>query len=245
MDKNSKIDLSIIVPTFNEEAGIGKTIIEIFKDVKKASIRKLINSLEVIVVDDGSFDDTARELEKVKKNYKIKIIRHKFNQGLGAAIITGIKHSTKEFATYLPADGQVFLREISNGLEKATAADLVLTYRGRREDYNPYRHLLSNTLMVSMKIFFGLNFKDYNWVHIYKTKLFEKIRTKSKGVFYLAEVVVRAKDKGLNILEAQAKYHPRSTGYSKNAKPLIVIRTLIDLFKLWIELRFKSVVVKG
>lgn len=240
MAKNSsKIDLSIIVPTFNEEDGIGKTIAEIFKDSKSILIKKLINTFEVIIVDDGSFDNTAKELEKIKKNYKIKIIKHKFNQGLGAAIISGIKHSTKEFATYLPADGQVFLREIHQGLGKAAAADLVLTYRGKRKDYNSYRHLLSNALMVSMKLFFGLNYKDYNWVHIYKTKLFEKIKTKSKGVFYLAEVVVRIHKAGLKILEAEAKYHPRSTGRSKNARFTVVLTTLWDLFKLWIELKVK------
>lgn len=236
---SSKIDLSIIVPTFNEEEGIGKTIAEIFKDLKSIPIKKLINTFEVIVVDDGSFDNTIKELQRIKKNYKIKIIRHKFNQGLGAAIMTGIKHSTKEFATYLPADGQVFLREISKGLERAATADLVLTYRGKRKDYNPYRHLLSNTLMVSMRLFFGLNYKDYNWVHIYKTKLFKKIKTKSKGVFYLAEIVTRIHEAGLKILEAEAKYHPRSTGRSKNARLTVALATLRDLFKLWIELKVK------
>lgn len=240
MVKNSsKIDLSIIVPTYNEDAGISKTVTAIFKDIQTNQIKKVIKTFEVIVVDDGSFDDTEQELDKVKKNYAIKVIKHKSNQGLGAAIITGIKHSTKEFATYLPADGQAFLREISKGLEKAYAADLVLTYRGKREDYNPYRHLLSNTLMVSMKIFFGLNFTDYNWVHIYRTRLFKKIKTKSKGVFYLAEVIVRIHQAGLRILEAEAKYHPRSTGRSKNAKLSVALTTLRDLFKLWVELRIK------
>lgn len=235
--KSSKIGLSIIVPTYNEEDGISRTIAEIFRDAKSKTIRSFVETIEVLVIDDGSFDNTAKEIERIKKNFKIKIIKHKSNQGLGAAITTGIKHSTKEFITYLPADGQVFLREISKGLEIAPEADLVLTYRGKREDYNPYRHILSNTLMISMRIFFGLNYKDYNWVHIYKTKLFEKIKTKSKGVFYLAEVVARIHQAHLKILEAEAKYHPRSTGFSKNAKLSVALITLWDLLKLWIELK--------
>lgn len=87
-----------------------------------------------------------------------------------------------------------------------------------------------------MKLFFGLSFRDYNWVHIYKKDLFKSIKIKSKGVFYLAEVIARTNKAGFKILEAKAKYHPRTTGYAKNAKPKIVIRTLIDLLKLWIEL---------
>lgn len=192
-----------------------------------------------LVVDDGSIDNTEKKLEKIKKNYKIKIIKHKFNQGLGATIITGIKHSTKEFATYLPADGQVFLREIAEGLKKAPFADLVLTYRGGRAGYNPYRHLLSNTLMISMKLFFGLNYKDYNWVHIYKTKLFKKIKTKSNGVFYLAEIIVRSHEAGFKISEAAASYNPRLTGISKNARLSVALQTLWDLIKLWLEIKLK------
>lgn len=240
INNSSKIDLSIIVPTFNEEDGILKTVEEIFRDAGRNPTKKFINTFEVIVVDDGSSDNTYKTLDKLEKKYNIKIVRHKSNQGLGTSIITGIKHATKKFVTYLPADGQVFLREIPKGLKIAPSADLVLTYRGKREDYNPYRHVLSNTLMIFMKVFFGLSYKDYNWVHIYKKDLFEKLKTKSKGVFYLAEIVVRAKKANLRILEAQAAYHPRSTGYSKNARLAIALATLRDLFKLWIELRFTN-----
>lgn len=241
MDKDShKIDLSIIVPVFNEEGGIRQTIKEIFKDARNPSIKKIIKTYEVVVVDDGSWDNTPKILKGLENRYKnLKVVRHKVNQGLGASIITGVGHAVKEFITYLPADGQVFLREITEGLKIAALADLVLAYRGRRKDYNPYRHLLSNALMISMKIFFGLNYKDYNWVHIYNKELFNHIKTKSKGVFYLAEVVVRTKRSGFKILEAEAKYHPRSSGYSKNARLPVVFATLRDLIKLWVELRIR------
>ncbi|MCL4415492.1 MAG: glycosyltransferase [Actinobacteria bacterium] len=236
--KPSKISLSIIVPTFNEEEGISNTIIQIFKDARRNEIREIVNAIEVIVIDDGSSDDTSKLLNKLEK-YKIKIIKHKTNKGLGASIITGVKNATKEYITYLPADGQAFLREITKGLRIAPKGDLILTYRGIRADYNPYRHLLSNTLMIFMKIFFGLNYKDYNWVHIYNKKLFDNIKTKSQGVFFLAEIVTRASKGGFKILEAEARYNSRSSGYYKNARLSVALTTLKDLFKLWIELMVK------
>lgn len=242
MAKNfSKIDLSIIVPVFNEEDGIEKTIIEIFKDAKSTQIRKLISSFEIIVVDDGSFDKTSEILKNLQKKYKnLKVINHKINRGLGAAIVTGVKCATKSFITYLPADGQAFLREIHKGLEIVPNADLVLTFRGQRRDYNMYRHMLSSVLMISMKIFFNLNFKDYNWVHIYRKNALQTIKTKSNGVFYLGEVTARMHDKGFKILEAQASYNPRFGGVSKNAKLSVALQTLKDLIKLWWELRVSS-----
>lgn len=238
--KASKIDLSIIVPVFNEEEGIEKTIIELFKDLKKESVKSLINSFEIIVINDGSWDGTDKALKSIKKSYpNIKIITHKINQGLGAALLSGVRHSSKAYITYLPADGQVFLREIPKGLKLAPFADLVLTYRGERADYNAYRNLLSGTLTTFMKLFFQLDFKDYNWVHIYKKSLFKHVNIKSRGVFYLGEVVIRTQNAGFKILEAEADYHPRSTGRSKNARIYVVLNTLKDLLKLWMDLKLR------
>ncbi len=239
-NQSSRINLSIIVPIFNEEEGVEYAIKQIYKDAASNPIKNIIDTFEVIAVDDGSSDNTYKILQHLKKSYKdFRIIKHHSNEGLGASIITGVKYSTKSYVTYLPADGQAFLREIYKGLELSPVADLVLTYRGARKDYNFYRQMLSSTLMICMKIFFNLNFRDYNWVHIYRRDLFKSIKVKSKGVFYLAEIVVRANEKKYKILEAQAKYHPRSTGYSKNARLVIVIKTLMDLYKLWIELKFR------
>ncbi len=233
-----KLNLSIIVPAFNEEDGIKDTILTIFNDAKIPSIKKLLGKLEVIVVDDGSNDKTfdyAKDLTKRFKN--LRIIKQKRNQGLGASIKTGILNSKNEFVTYLPADGQAFLREIGEGLKLISSADLVLTYRGERTDYNSYRNILSNTLMIFMKILFNVNYKDYNWVHIYRKKVFKKVNVKSDGVFFLAEVVIRFENANLSILEAKAKYNPRNTGFSKNARIVVVLRTLTDLLKLWNELK--------
>lgn len=238
MSNKTLVDLSIIVPAYNEEEGIKDTVLAIFKDSKKNPIKKLIGKLEIIVVDDGSTDKTFERAKKLIRRYRnLKLVKHKRNQGLGSSIKTGILNSKYNFITYLPADGQAFLREIEGGLKLAPKADLVLTYRGKRIDYNSYRNILSNTLMLSMKLLFGLNYTDYNWVHIYKKDLFKKIKVNSNGVFFLAEIVIRTHNAQLFIAETQAKYNPRNSGYSKNARIPVVIRTLIDLVKLWKELK--------
>lgn len=240
MSKTPRISLSIIVPVYNEEDGIQETIKRIVADIKSKEIKRLIRAYEIIIVDDGSSDDTYKIAKNPLKRYKnIILLKHKLNQGLGAALKTGISKSKMGYITYLPADGQVFLKDIVEGLKIAPLGDLVLTYRGVRDGYNHYRNLLSNSLLISMRFIFGLNFKDYNWVHIYNKDLFKSVTTRSNGVFYLAEIVVRTYKQGLRILEAQAGFHPRSTGYSKNARPKVVIKTLLDLLRLWLELRLK------
>src|SRR3989339_223652 len=83
--------ISCIIPAFNE----GSTIINVVKSVKKV---KVIN--EVIVVDDGSTDNTYKNA----KSERVKVIKHTQNKGKGAAIKTGISHSSGDIILFLDAD---------------------------------------------------------------------------------------------------------------------------------------------
>src|SRR3989344_2291575 len=83
--------ISCIIPAFNEES----TIKKVLKVVKKV---RTIN--EIIVVDDGSIDDTFKKA----KQKGVKVIKHKVNKGKGAAIKTGFKHSHGDIILFLDAD---------------------------------------------------------------------------------------------------------------------------------------------
>ena len=83
--------ISCIIPAFNE----GSTIINVIKSIKKV---KVIN--EIIVVDDGSTDNTYENA----KSEKVKVIKHTQNKGKGAAIKTGISHSSGDIILFLDAD---------------------------------------------------------------------------------------------------------------------------------------------
>lgn len=173
-------NLSIIVPCFNEAFSLEETINSLLHDAKK-----YLNRFEIIIVDDGSTDATPKITRTIQsKNPNISVTTHKKNQGLGAAILSGVKRAKYDFITYLPGDGQAYLRDIINGLHIANDADLVLTYRPERSDYTLFRKFLSLCLKTLLRILFGLNYKDYNWVHIYKKHIFTKLKITTKGVFF-------------------------------------------------------------
>ena len=88
-------NLSIIVPALNEESGIGETVNRIKNAVKSIGIK-----YEIIVVDDGSNDQTAAIAEKAGA----RVIKHNVNKGYGAAITTGIKDSKYDILCCLDAD---------------------------------------------------------------------------------------------------------------------------------------------
>lgn len=223
------INLTIIIPCFNEELDLAHTVKTNIDDAKK-----YLKNFEIIIVNDGSTDDTLKIAKKLDKKYSnIRIITHKKNLGLGAAILSGAKISRYDLITYLPGDGQVYLGDIISGLQKAKEADLVLTYRKNRSDYNIYRKFISWCLAVLIRILFGLKYKDYNWVHIYRKNIFSKIEIKSNGVFFLGEIVIKANMQSMKIVEAESIYRPRRSGTSKTAKFIIIFKAFFDLLAIW------------
>lgn len=228
------INLTIIIPCFNEALDLEHTIETNIKNAKE-----YLKNFEIIIVDDGSTDYTLRIAKAFTKKYSnIQIVSHKKNLGLGAAILSGAKIARYDLITYLPGDGQVYVRDIIVGLQKAKDADLVLTYRKSRSDYTLYRKFLSWCLTILVRILFGLKYRDYNWVHIYKKDIFSKIEIKSKGVFFLAEIVIKAHKQHMKIAQAESIYRPRRSGISKTAKLLTILKAFFDLLSIWYSLLY-------
>ncbi len=91
--------LTLVIPAFNEEQGIGGVL-------ERVSRLKLDRPLEILVVDDGSTDGTARALEGLRGRIPgLKVIRHPRNQGYGAALKTGFSSSSHEIVVITDADG--------------------------------------------------------------------------------------------------------------------------------------------
>ncbi|MEW5858699.1 MAG: glycosyltransferase family 2 protein [Cyanobacteriota bacterium] len=110
--------LTIIVPAFNESQVIDLVIEQI-----QAICSDVVQ--EVIVIDDGSSDDTAY----IAKNAGATVIRHKQNLGYGAALKTGIRHATTEFVLTMDADGQHQAEDVLRLWKLAENCDMVVGQR--------------------------------------------------------------------------------------------------------------------
>lgn len=233
--KRNSSSITIVIPAYNEE----ENIFFVLKDTLK-KIPKYFKNYEVIVVDDGSKDKTGEISDKIsKKNKYLKVI-HQKNGGYSQAMLTGIKASKKEFVAYMPADGQFLIDDMRHSFEVLNDKDLVLGYRGGRQDYATRRVIFSYGYLLLLLFLFDIKYMDVGWVNIWRTKKVQKLKlTAVGGIFILTEILVRFKQKGYKVIEAPSYYHPRLGGEVKNAKLKVVFKTFLSAFKLWWEIKIK------
>ncbi|UCD83322.1 MAG: glycosyltransferase family 2 protein [Deltaproteobacteria bacterium] len=115
--------LSVIVPAYNEEEGI-TGVLEGVKRLLDSEAHK--GQYEILVVDDGSEDDTGRLAEKVEE---IRIVRHSGNRGYGAAIKTGIRNSRYNTLAIIDADGSYPTHALGDLLPSGDEYDMVVGVR--------------------------------------------------------------------------------------------------------------------
>ena len=113
--------VTIVMPAFNEEAAIGKTL----DKINGLQESQRLNLCECIVVDDGSTDKTGLEAS----SRGVQVIRHPYNKGYGAAIKTGVRASTGDVVVIIDADGQHDPEDIPRLLEQLDLYDMVAGQR--------------------------------------------------------------------------------------------------------------------
>jgi len=146
MYKNHKV--SLVVPAYNEQKLIKQTISKVPKCIDK-----------IIVIDDGSTDNTVKVIKSVKDK-RIKLIKHGENKGLGAALVTGYKESIKQnvdIAVVVGGDNQMNLKEVEKFLDPIVnrEADYTKGNRFLNDSFKimPFPRLLGNILLSSIEKF--------------------------------------------------------------------------------------------
>jgi len=206
LNKNSK-DFIALVPAYNEAGTIGQIIAEIKNYLDK-----------VIVVDDGSLDNTREEAEKAGAI----VLKHNKNLGKGAALKTGFEYILKNFpetqaVITLDADGQHNPNEIPKFIEafNKTGADLILGERLINRTKMPFLRRAGNTFfswLISLRI--GQKISDsQTGFRLISKRFLEKSNFKSDSYGIETEVLLSAPQDGFQI-----KTIPTSTIYLKDRK---------------------------
>ena len=168
MQIQSKPTFSIVVPLFNEEENIDLLIQTIFGHIGENP-----QFLEIILVDDGSRDKTAsRALKLANQDERIRLIQHDHNQGLGAAIRTGLKSAKSDLVLYTDADLPFDFSLIPELISEAGENCVVAGYRLNRGE-GPKRLILTKGYNFLIRLLFGLSMRDVNFACKIMPKILE------------------------------------------------------------------------
>lgn len=197
--------ISVIIPAKNE----GEVIYNSLKEVEKV-FDDYDWEYEIIVVDDGSTDDTYKKaLKAAKENGKIRVVRKK-NGGKGSAIKYGFNYCSGSLVTFLDADLDLHPNQIPLFIRYLGRYDADIVIGSKRHplskiNYPFYRRVLSQIYQVINAILFNLNLTDTQaGLKLFKYEVLEDILPKvlCKKYAFDLELLVNAKHRGFKIVEA-------------------------------------------
>ncbi|HWA52062.1 MAG TPA: glycosyltransferase family 2 protein [Patescibacteria group bacterium] len=228
-------ELSVFFPCYNEEANIKETVSK-----AKKVLEKTAKKWEIIIVNDGSKDNTSEIAHKLaKEDKRIKVIDQE-NRGYGGALQTGLYNAKYNWISFTDSDGQFDFGEINNFIneQKITKADLVIGYYKKRQ-VSDFVIMTSKIWEVAVFILFGLHVTDIDCgFKLINKKVIEKIPhlTAERGAFISSELLIKAKKEKFKIVEIPVTHYPRKGGAATGRKINVIIKSFVDLFKLWTKL---------
>lgn len=229
--------LSISFPAYNEEANIGQAV----QDALCVAAR-LTDDYEVIVVDDGSADQTAEAVRDLERQHpQVRLIEHEVNKGYGAAVFDGLVGGTKEWAFFTDGDLQFVLDEVEKLWAVREEGDLIIGYRAPRQD--PFVRKLNGFGWTWLtNVLFGYVSRDVDCAFkLIRRQALNAVapHVASRGATFSAEFLVRAKKMGYRFQEVPVTHLPRKAGSQTGAKMSVILRAFKEMalfrVKMWRE----------
>jgi glycosyltransferase involved in cell wall biosynthesis len=208
---NKRISITVVVPALNEEKNIKGAVGDIMGAFKDSAY-----DWEIVLVDDGSSDATGRIIDElVQGEPRVKAIHHNIPCGIGYCLREGIKASSKEVLTWLPADGENSSRELLKYLPLIEHVDIVIPFAVNKKVRPLLRRILSAMYLTIINMTFRTRFNYTNGNIIYRKRIFDVVEPRSNGFLVHAECLVRAIRAGFTFAEVPVTLSKRRGGDSK------------------------------
>jgi glycosyltransferase involved in cell wall biosynthesis len=225
-----KISMTAFFPAYNDQHTIENIV-----RTAAAEMRKVTDDFEVLVVNDGSKDQTGTTLDRLAGELPfLRVIHHERNLGYGAALITGFANARKDLIFYTDGDGQYDVREMHNLLAKlGPKVDLVNGYKVKRADAW-YRVAIGGAYRRAMRWVFRLSIRDVDCdFRLFRRHIFDTITLESQSGVICVEMARKFDESGFRMVEIPVSHYPRMHGRSEFFRVRHLIHTFRGLFKIW------------
>jgi len=217
--------IALIVPVFNESELVASFV----ENLTAQGLHEAFT--EIVFVDDGSQDSTWAQLELSQATSRVfRIVRHHVNQGLGAAITTGVITASAEEVCWVPIDQEIDLKDIVREIARTNRSEVVLFKRLHRNQIG--RDILSFAVFSLSRLLFGCNVRNQSGLFIMRRSLFLANIPITKRAIANLEFVIRIHRATQAIENVDIAVHPRISGTSKTFSVRSILRSLIELIGL-------------
>lgn len=225
--------LTVVLPCFNEADNVADAI----RAAARAA-RRCAASYEVVVVDDGSSDETAAITGQLAvHDPNVRLVVHPQNLGYGAALRSGIEAARMDWVLLTDSDLQFDLGELEGFLPAARNADLVAGWRIARQD-PAHRRANAAAWNRLVRHTVGMPLRDVDCAFkLIRREMLDGIELVSSGAMLSTELVMRLKARGARIEEIGVHHRPRVAGQQTGANPRVIARAFHELITLRHTLR--------
>ncbi len=223
------VNLSIILPCYNEEQNIAASVQDVHEWMKKKNIEG-----EIIVVNDGSTDGTADVLQSLVQTYdNLCIVSHHPNKGYGAAVRAGCDRARSDIVAFMDSDGQFRAEDFDRLLPHLERFAFVTGRRRRRAD--PFMRKLNAKLFGLLTwVVLGVWVRDVNCaMKIFRRDIWQRIRpVHATGALVNAEMFLNLKKNGIAWHQVDVPHYPRKFGAQTGANLSVILKMFRELLTL-------------
>lgn len=228
--------LTVFVPAYNEQANLEANVQAIWSKLTELGVDG-----EILIVDDGSDDGTPEIADCLnRENPSVRVVHHSQNLGVGRAFRSAVSEARGEWLILIPADLAMDLNELTTYLNHSNEADVVVGLRSDRSDYTFLRKIVSLTNILAVRLLFGMKLRQFQYISMYRLALLRQMEIQYwMSAFFLAEILIKARDLGKRLVEVEICYAPRVSGKASGAKMKLILKTMVDMIAYRIKRTLK------
>jgi glycosyltransferase involved in cell wall biosynthesis len=225
--------LSLVIPAHNEAENIGPLV-----DRCLRVLPGLSHDWEIVLVDDGSSDDTAEVARKAMGDEagRLSMVRHERKSGYGVTVADGLRAARGRYVGFMDGDGQFDPADLEKLAAQFTDADLVTGRRERRADPR-YRLLIAGVFNILIRLLYRVRFRDVDCgMKLMRREVLDAAAPiQARSALLNTELYFKAQRNGFRVRQVPVPHYPRVAGVRSGARLIPILRAIRDL--VWLRLK--------
>jgi glycosyltransferase involved in cell wall biosynthesis len=221
--------LSLVLPAHDEADNIGPVVARALEVLPFFADR-----FEIIVVDDGSRDGTARIVDGLAAaDGRVRAVHHPRNRGYGAALTSGFAASTGDWVMFMDSDRQFDLADLRLLAPFVEEYDIVAGFRLERSD-PLHRRVFAEIFNVVVRVLFGVHLRDIDCAFkVFRGDLIRSLALSAPGALINTEIQAKARRQGARLMQVGVHHYPRIAGEASGGSPRVILRAMRETVVLW------------